>query len=85
MFHDLLGICEGHGARFVKRYADLLRTRWSPACAPFADDVRDAAATPRPSTRYSIDPDELERFRERWRRLSRLTSSCAEGAGAPAL
>jgi len=24
VFHDLLGIREGHGARFVKRYADLL-------------------------------------------------------------
>ena len=57
VFHDLLGICEGHGARFVKRYADLT-TRWSPACAQYAEDVR-AARFPRPEHTYSIDPEEL--------------------------
>ena len=63
VFHDLLGIREGLGARFVKRYADLLRTRWPPA-SPRTPTTCAAAATPAPEHGYSIDPEELT-LRER--------------------
>ncbi len=62
VFHDLLGIREGVGARFVKRYADLQADMIAGVNA-FADDVR-TRRYPGPDHTYSIDPDELERFRE---------------------
>ena len=62
VFHDLLGIREGLGARFVKRYATC-RTRWSPGVAAYADDVR-TRRYPAPEHGYSIDDEELEAFRE---------------------
>ena len=40
VFHDLLGIREGLGARFVKRYADLL-DEMAAGVAAFAHDVRE--------------------------------------------
>ena len=49
VFHDLLGIREGLGARFVKRYANLL-DEMTAGVEAFADDVRYAAPTPRRST-----------------------------------
>jgi 3-methyl-2-oxobutanoate hydroxymethyltransferase len=61
VFHDLLGIREGHGARFVKRYADLLDEMVEGVLA-FATDVR-SHAYPAPEHEYSIDPDELAAFR----------------------
>ncbi len=45
VFHDLLGIREGHGARFVKRYADLL-DEMIDGVRQFAEDVRAAALPP---------------------------------------
>ena len=42
VFHDLLGIREGLGARFVKRYADL-QDEMVAGVAAFADDVRTRA------------------------------------------
>ena len=39
VFHDLLGIREGLGARFVKRYADI-QDEMVAGVAAFADDVR---------------------------------------------
>ena len=48
VFHDLLGIREGLGARFVKRYASLL-DEMAAGVAAFAHDVRDARIPP-PST-----------------------------------
>jgi 3-methyl-2-oxobutanoate hydroxymethyltransferase len=62
VFHDLLGIREGVGARFVKRYADL-QAEMVAGVRAFADDVR-AHRYPAPDHTYSIDPDELARFRE---------------------
>lgn len=62
VFHDLLGIREGVGARFVKRYADL-RAEMVAGVRAFADDVR-ARRYPEPDHTYSIDPDELARFRQ---------------------
>jgi 3-methyl-2-oxobutanoate hydroxymethyltransferase len=61
VFHDLLGIREGLGARFVKRYANI-QDEMDAGVAAFAADVR-ARSYPAPEHDYSIDPAELERFR----------------------
>jgi 3-methyl-2-oxobutanoate hydroxymethyltransferase len=61
VFHDLLGIREGRGAKFVKRYADLLDEMVT-GVAAYADDVR-ARRYPGPEHQYSMPPEELERFR----------------------
>ncbi len=63
VFHDLLGIREGLGARFVKRYADLQDEMVAGVCA-FADDVR-TRRYPAPEHGYAIDPEELSSFRDR--------------------
>jgi 3-methyl-2-oxobutanoate hydroxymethyltransferase len=62
VFHDLLGIREGVGARFVKRYADV-QAEMVAGVQAFAEDVR-TRRYPGPDHTYSIDPDELERFRQ---------------------
>jgi 3-methyl-2-oxobutanoate hydroxymethyltransferase len=62
VFHDLLGIREGVGARFVKRYADL-QDEMVAGVRAFAEDVR-THRYPAPDHTYSIDPDELRRFRD---------------------
>jgi 3-methyl-2-oxobutanoate hydroxymethyltransferase len=61
VFHDLLGIRHGLGARFVKRYANI-QDEMDAGVAAFAADVR-ARRYPAPEHDYSIDPGELERFR----------------------
>ena len=53
VFHDLLGIREGRGARFVQRYADL-QDEMNAGVAAYAADVR-ARRYPGPDTCYSID------------------------------
>jgi len=63
VFHDLLGIREGAGARFVKRYGDLMDDMVQGMTA-YADDVR-AHRYPAPEHTYSIDPGELADFRAR--------------------
>ena len=63
VFHDLLGIREGLGARFVKRYA-ALQDEMAEGVAAFAQDVR-TGRYPEPEHGYSIDADELEDFRRR--------------------
>jgi 3-methyl-2-oxobutanoate hydroxymethyltransferase len=63
VFHDLLGIKEGGGARFVKRYGDLMDDMVRGVTA-FADDVR-GRRYPEPEHTYSIDPGELADFRTR--------------------
>jgi len=65
VFHDLLGIREGLGARFVKRYADL-QVEMTAGIAAFADDVR-ARRYPAPEHGYSIENEELEAFRHHFR------------------
>jgi 3-methyl-2-oxobutanoate hydroxymethyltransferase len=62
VFHDLLGIYEGHAPRFAKRYAQLKREMVT-GVRSFAADVRERRF-PAEEHCYSIDPDELERFRE---------------------
>ncbi len=61
VFHDLLGIREGLGARFVKRYADL-QDEMAAGVAAFADDVR-TRRYPQSEHGYSIDEAELQAFR----------------------
>lgn len=63
VFHDLLGIREGVGARFVKRYGDVMNEMVRGVRA-YADDVR-AHRYPEADHTYSIDPGELTDFRER--------------------
>jgi len=63
VFHDLLGIREGRGAKFVQRYADLL-DEMAAGVTAYADDVR-SGRYPGPEHGYSIDPAELAALRER--------------------
>jgi len=63
VFHDLLGIRDGLGPRFVKRYASLQEDMNSGVSA-FAADVR-SRAYPGPEHTYSIDPAELSELRAR--------------------
>jgi 3-methyl-2-oxobutanoate hydroxymethyltransferase len=57
VFHDLLGIRDGLGPRFVKRYANLQKEMNSGVCA-YAEDVR-SGRYPGPEHTYSIDETEL--------------------------
>jgi 3-methyl-2-oxobutanoate hydroxymethyltransferase len=57
VFHDLLGIRDGLGPRFVKRYANL-QQEMNAGVAAFAEDVR-SRRYPGPEHTYSIDPAEL--------------------------
>jgi 3-methyl-2-oxobutanoate hydroxymethyltransferase len=57
VFHDLLGIRDGLGPRFVKRYANI-QQEMNAGVAAFAEDVR-SARYPGPEHTYSIDPAEL--------------------------
>ncbi len=61
VFHDLLGIREGRGARFVQRYADL-QDEMNRGVATYAEDVRQRRF-PRAEHTYSIPDDELAQFR----------------------
>src|SRR5579863_3524958 len=68
VFHDLLGIREGRGARFVQRYADL-QAEMDAGVAAYAVDVRERRY-PAPEHSYSIDPDQLAEFRAELSALS---------------
>ncbi|HET9103120.1 MAG TPA: 3-methyl-2-oxobutanoate hydroxymethyltransferase [Solirubrobacteraceae bacterium] len=61
VFHDLLGIREGRGARFVQRYGDL-QAEMEAGVRAYADDVR-SRRYPAPEHAYSIDAGELAEFR----------------------
>jgi 3-methyl-2-oxobutanoate hydroxymethyltransferase len=61
VFHDLLGIREGRGARFVQRYADILDEMVA-GVAAYAEDVR-TRRYPGPDHGYSIPDEELAGFR----------------------
>ena len=62
VFHDLLGIYDGHAARFVKRYGNL-REAMVDGVGRYADDVRERRY-PAPEHGYTMAPDEAARVRE---------------------
>jgi 3-methyl-2-oxobutanoate hydroxymethyltransferase len=71
VYHDLLGIYDGHVARFVKRYANV-REQMIAGVKAYAEDVR-ARRYPEEEHGYTIAPDELER----------LHTLMSEGTGEP--
>jgi 3-methyl-2-oxobutanoate hydroxymethyltransferase len=60
VFHDLLGITQGHMAKFVKRYADIHESMVE-AVGRYADEVR-GGSFPGPEHAYAIDEEELADF-----------------------
>jgi 3-methyl-2-oxobutanoate hydroxymethyltransferase len=60
VYHDLLGLSEGHLPRFVKRYANLSR-EIRDALEAYAADVR-AGTFPSEEYSYAMDEDELSAF-----------------------
>lgn len=62
VWHDLLGIHDGHTAKFVKRYADL-RGAALAGVEAYASEVRDRAY-PAAEHGYGMPADEAERLRE---------------------
>jgi 3-methyl-2-oxobutanoate hydroxymethyltransferase len=62
VFHDLLGIRDGLGPRFVKRYANL-QQEMNDGVSAYAEDVR-ARRYPGPEHGYSIEEPELAAFRD---------------------
>ena len=61
VFHDLLGIHEGHTPRFVRRYAEVHR-QMVEGVEAYAADVR-ARRFPDEEHSYSISPEELAEFK----------------------
>ena len=62
VWHDLLGLYEGHAPRFVKQYADLAPTILA-ALETYAADVREGRF-PEEQHTYSMPDEELARFEE---------------------
>jgi 3-methyl-2-oxobutanoate hydroxymethyltransferase len=60
VFHDLLGIYDGHAARFVKRYAEVHKEMVE-GVRRFADEVR-SRSYPEEEHGYTMAPDEVERL-----------------------
>ena len=60
VFHDLLGIYDGHVARFVKRYGSV-REEMVKGVKAFTEDVR-SRRYPEPEHGYTMAPDEIERL-----------------------
>jgi 3-methyl-2-oxobutanoate hydroxymethyltransferase len=67
VFHDLLGIYDGHAARFVKRYADI-REQMIAGVKAFTEDVR-TRRYPEPEHGYTMAPDEIDRLHELMREM----------------
>jgi 3-methyl-2-oxobutanoate hydroxymethyltransferase len=62
VFHDLLGIYDGHAARFVKRYENV-REQMVRGVEAYAADVR-SRRYPEPEHEYTMAPDEASRLEE---------------------
>jgi 3-methyl-2-oxobutanoate hydroxymethyltransferase len=62
VWHDLLGLYEGHAPRFVKQYADLAPTIGA-AVEQYASEVRDGTF-PEEQHTYSMTDEELALFEE---------------------
>jgi 3-methyl-2-oxobutanoate hydroxymethyltransferase len=60
VYHDLLGLSEGHLPRFVKRYANLSR-EIRDALEAYASDVR-SGSFPSDEYAYAMDEEEFEAF-----------------------
>jgi 3-methyl-2-oxobutanoate hydroxymethyltransferase len=60
VFHDLLGIYDGHAARFVKRYGNV-REAMVKGVEAYAADVRERRY-PEPEHGYTMAPDEAARL-----------------------
>jgi 3-methyl-2-oxobutanoate hydroxymethyltransferase len=69
VLHDMLGIYPGRAPRFAKQYAEL-RPAMVGAVAEYADDVR-SGRFPTAEHTFSIDPQELETFRQGLAALAR--------------
>src|SRR5437762_6666667 len=90
VYHDLLGLSEGHLPRFVKRYANLSR-EIRDALEHYADDVR-SGTFPEEQHTYEMPAEELAAFERSMRSPSRSkasdhateTSSTAAKAQLPA-
>ena len=63
VYHDLLGIYDGHKPKFAKRWADV-RAEMVRGVTDYAEEVRNRTF-PGPEHVYSIAPEEMERLRER--------------------
>ena len=61
VFHDLLGIYDGHAPRFAKRFADI-RAQMVAGVTEYASEVR-SRAFPAAEHTYSIDDEELARLK----------------------
>ncbi len=61
VYHDLLGIYDGHVARFAKRFADV-RAHMVAGVAEYTAEVR-SRQFPAPEHCYSIDDEQLAAFR----------------------
>jgi 3-methyl-2-oxobutanoate hydroxymethyltransferase len=61
VFHDLLGIYDGHVARFAKRFGEV-RAHMVAGVAEYAEEVR-SGAFPAPEHCYSIADEELQQLR----------------------
>jgi 3-methyl-2-oxobutanoate hydroxymethyltransferase len=61
VYHDLLGIYDGHAARFVKRYANI-REQMVDGVRHYAEDVR-TRQYPEPDHTYTMAPDEAASLR----------------------
>ena len=61
VFHDLLGIYDGHLGRYVKQYAKV-REQMVAGVTDYAADVR-ARRYPEPEHGYTMAPDEAQRLR----------------------
>ena len=68
VFHDLLGIYDGHAPRFAKRFQEI-KAQMVAGVAEYANEVR-GGVFPAPEHTYSIDEEELERFQAQLDRLS---------------
>jgi 3-methyl-2-oxobutanoate hydroxymethyltransferase len=64
VFHDLLGIYDGHAPRFAKRFGEL-KAQMVAGVAEYAAEVR-TGTFPGPEHTYSIDDDELAAFRQQF-------------------
>ena len=73
VFHDLLGLFDGHQAKFVKRYAEA-RELMIGGVSDYAREVR-AGEFPAPEHIYSVEPPELDAFRAH---LSRRKAAAPE-------